>query len=43
MAPFILVSTRGGMDVITFRDQDAATSYCESMARFGITYEMVTY
>jgi len=43
MLPFILVSTRGGMNVLTFRDADKAAGYCSKLERLGITYEMVTY
>ena len=43
MIPFILVSTRGGMNVLTFRDSDAADGYCAMMERLGIAYEKAVF
>lgn len=38
MLPFILISTRGGRDVLTFRDSIKANGYCERMEKRGIAY-----
>jgi len=38
MIPFILISTRGGMDVLTFRDSDKAAGFCSKLERLGVVY-----
>ncbi len=39
----ILVSTRNGLDVLTFRDPADAAGYCERMEKLGISCEMDVY
>lgn len=38
MAPYILVSILGGMDVTPFRDPIKADGFCSKLERLGIEY-----
>lgn len=43
MSPFILISTRGGLDINTFRDSTIAEKFCADMDKFGIEYKMEVF
>ena len=40
MTHFILVSTRGGLDINTFYNPASAEKFCTDMDKFGIEYKM---
>jgi hypothetical protein len=43
MPPLILISTRGCIDVLTFRDPTITDGCCARMGRRGIAYEMEVF